>query len=520
MNIQEKLGQMLMVGFPGLTAPDYILNWLREGRIGGVILFARNVENPAQLAELCASIHEAAKYPALIGIDQEGGGVSRMTQFFTESPGAMALATSGNTDLTEKMSRVLAEEMFALGINWAFAPVLDITYNSANPTVGIRSFGADKETVSKFGVAATQGFQSGGVAATAKHFPGLGNTAIDTHLALAVLDTDPDELLKNDLAPYRECIDAGLSSIMTTHTIFSALDTDYPATLSPTIVQTLIREELGFEGIVVTDCMEMKAIADNYGAGESAVLAALAGIDIILVSHTEERQALAYDALLSAYHEGRLPLEIIEEANERIAAFKAQYIVEHTPSAESILAEDHQQIAKEASHAGTVLIKDTRNLLPLDTSDKQIALIEFAYDRNTEVLSPGMPASFGKALKEAYPDITTMTLTTNNLSDEVMEQAETLASEAHVLILATRNVHLFEPKLKLAQELLSQSRTSVLVCLRNPYDAGAMPKADVILCTNGDSTPSLQAAIDALSGEFTPSGRLPVSISPAKSTEA
>ncbi|MGB1286861.1 MAG: beta-N-acetylhexosaminidase [Aggregatilineales bacterium] len=512
MNIQDKIGQMFLVGFPGLTAPDHILDWLREGRIGGVILFARNIDTPDQVAALCASVHDAAKYPALIAIDQEGGTVTRMAKHFTESPGAMALSTSGDDALTEQMSRVLADEMRALGINWTYAPVVDITYNSANPTVGTRSFGADAATVGKFAAAATRGFQSGGVAASAKHFPGLGNTAIDTHLALAVLDTDPATLIENDLAPYRECIATGLSSIMTTHTIFSALDSDYPATLSPTIVQTLLRDELKFEGVVVTDCMEMKAIVDNYGTGESAVLAVLAGIDIILVSHTREMQSMAYDAVLSAVMSGRVPESIIDEANTRIAAFKAQYKIDHTPTTKDVFSDEHQQIAQVAARAGTVLVKNTLDLIPVQADATQVALIEFAYDRNTEVMTPGMPASFGQKLQDTCADVATMTLTTNNLNDDVMEQAETFAAEAGILIIAARNLHLFEAKQALAHHLLSIANRSILVCLRNPYDAGAFSEADVILCTNGDTAPSLQAAIDALQGVYQPEGDLPVSI--------
>lgn len=227
-SIEDRVGQMLMAGFNGLTAPDYILDWLREGRLGGIILFARNVDSPAQLAALTTQLHQAAKYPLLIGIDQEGGTVARMREGFTESPGAMALASirDDNEAVTESVSGVLAQEMRALGINWNYAPTVDISYNAANPSVGTRSFGSRPEQVAALAAAAVRGFQGAGVAACAKHFPGLGDTALDTHLHLPRLDASLERLLAVDLLPYRQAVASGLATIMTTHTIFTELDAD------------------------------------------------------------------------------------------------------------------------------------------------------------------------------------------------------------------------------------------------------------------------------------------------------
>jgi beta-N-acetylhexosaminidase len=508
--LEDKIGQMLLVGFYGLEAPDYILDWLREGRIGGVILFGRNVESPEQVARMTQQIHDAAKYPALVAIDQEGGTVARLREGFTESPGAMALSAGGNEKLAERMAQVLGTEMRALGINWTYAPAVDISYNIDNPTVGTRSFGNDKEQVASMTVAVVRGFQAGGVAATAKHFPGLGNTAIDTHQALAVLDTSVEQVIINDLIPYRAAMQAGLASIMTTHTKFTALDKDYPATLSPVIVKRLIREELGFDGVVCTDCMEMKAISNHYGSGESAVLAALAGIDLILFSHTRTMQEAAYDALIEAAHSGRIPLEMIDCANKRIQQLKEQYATTQIDIGQ-IRASDHLETADKAAHAGTVLLKADASVFPLNPDKHTIALIEFASFLDSEAVEAGGQTGLAKLVAEALPQVETISLKVADTDEKMLQKAQKLAAESDVLVLATRNAHLWESELAMAEDFISRAQQVILLCLRNPYDASVL-EAGTVVCTLGDAAPSLQAAVDALLGEFTPSGKLPVNL--------
>lgn len=515
-SLEDKIGQMLLVGFHGLEAPAYILDCLREGKVGGVILFTRNVDNPRQLADLCKSIHEVAKFPALIAIDQEGGMVARLREDngFTESPGAMALASApDNEQQIETVSAVLATEMRSSGINWNFAPSVDISYNAQNPTVGTRSFGSDNNTVSQMTVAAVKGFQKGGVAACAKHFPGLGNTAIDTHLELATVDADIDYLLEHDILPYRAAIEAGLATIMTTHTLFTTLDNIYPATLSPHIIQRLIREELSYDGVVVSDCMEMRAISDNYGAGESAVLGILAGLDIILMSHTESMQNEAYQAMLDAVRSGRIPMETIDRANTRIEHLKAQYKINPAEiNSAGIASEEHSQTVMIAARAGLSSLKQNTDLIPLPEQGKaRIALVEFASHMNSEVMESNQVTAFTSFLQEARSDIEVISLNSSSPSTENVAEAQDLASSVDILLVATRNAHMMPEQQRIAQDLLSRTENSVLLALRNPYDAGVL-SADAILCSSGDSKPSLRAMIEALQGDFLPTAKLPVEI--------
>lgn len=505
--LDPRIGQRFLVGFHGLVAPDYILEWLGAGRIAGVILFARNVESPQQLADLTRSLHAASNEPILIAIDQEGGMVARMRaqQGFTESPGAMALAAAQDApDRTQAVSRLLADEMRAVGINWTFAPVVDLSYNADNPTVGTRSFGRDPQRVGQLAAQAVTGFQSGGVIACAKHFPGLGNTSIDSHLDLPTLSTPLAELLSGDLEPYRHVVDADIASIMTTHTIYEALDAEHPATLSPAAIQQLLRQELAYKGVVVTDCLEMQAITKHYGEGESAVLGILAGVDIMLISHTRSHQEAAFAAVDAAVQGGRIAEANLDAAHERVQALRTQYALtldEIDPS--HVASTQHQAIALDAAKAGISLT----GTLPTLT-DKRVGVIEFAAQVDSAVMDENDLTSFINALATHLPNATTSTLNTLQPTDAQIAQAQSLAESVDVLIVATRNAHIVSQQRERAAQLLSTAPESVLVVLRNPYDADLLSAATT-LCTFGDSVPSLNAAALALSGAYQPTGQRP-----------
>ncbi len=512
LSLEGKIGQMAMVGFQGLEPPDHILEWLANGRIGGVHLFSRNIKSPAQVRELTQSCHDAATGPILIGIDQEGGAVARLRDGFTESPGAMALSAAGSEELAAEVSKMLATEMLALGINWVFAPVADITHDINNPTTGTRSPGMDKEQVSRMVAAEVHGFQTGGVAACAKHYPGLGNSPVDTHEALAVIDSSLDFLRQYDLVPFQAAIAAGVATMMTTHTKYLAIDTEYPATMSPAVIQKLLREELGYNGVVCTDCMEMKAVADNYGPGESAVLAALAGVDLILVSHTREYQEMAYAALVEAAKAGRLSEEFIDAAVARIQAVKACFALTDQPSLNVIHSAEHLTLAARSARAGTVLLRSDTDVFPIKSDSHRVGLIEFASYIDSPAMDKGGKSGLVNILRPRAPKIEVVSLRPGDTNNKTMEHARKLAGEVDVLVLATRSAHLQPAQLEQARDFLQRAKRVILLCLRNPYDVNVLPGAQTIICTCGDSAPSLQSAVEALLGDFIPSGKLPVSV--------
>jgi beta-N-acetylhexosaminidase len=516
MSLEEKIGQMLAVGFDGLEAPDYILKWLAEGRVGAIILFARNIQSPEQVVRLTHSLHAAARYPLLICIDQEGGTVARLraADGFTESPGAMALGAADNEELAEHVSAALGREMRAVGINWNLAPAIDVTHDIRNPTMGTRSLGTNPERVSALAAAQVRGFQKAGVMATGKHFPGLGNTPIDTHVALAIIPGSVDYLWDHDLVPFRAVIENGIDSIMINHVQFEALDAQYPSTLSHAIVTKLLRQDLGFDGLVVTDCLEMNAIADHHAPGRSALLAALAGNDVILVSHTRSTQNDSYMGMIMAAQSGELPLDRIDDAVRHIDIMKEKYAL----AAESITTDNTRMVVRSAVHASLmldaarraiVLVKNDSSLFPLDPG-LRYGVVEMAGFNDTVAVEKGDPTLFISRLAAVRPDIITSTIMFGEKESRRINSAKHIAQDCDVLILVTRNAHMNPYQVEIGMACIERAKQTILVCARNPFDADVFQNADVILCTCGDSTPSLDAAVDVLVGKCSSTAHLPV----------
>lgn len=495
MTLQQQIGNCFMVGFQGTTAPSYLLEWLAEGRVGGVILFGRNIESPSQVAALTRSLHAAAMYPILVSIDQEGGTVARLRGVFTESPGAMALSNTDNPEHAFTAYATLGQEMRELGINWNYAPVVDLLLNRENPTVGTRSFGMTAERVGRFARAAVRGLQQSHVAACAKHFPGLGNTPIDTHVALATLDTPLEHLIAHDLLPYREVIAQGVDSIMTTHTRFLALDSQHPATLSPVIVRRLLREELGYQGVVTTDCLEMKAIADHYGAGESAIMALLGDVDIVLFSHTRDTQQVAIEAVTDAVKGGRVSQARLDTANQRRAHLVEQVAIGSISDAQVHNVQRQQTMITIAEQALSLL----KGAAPEMVFDDQVVFVEFASALESEVMEEGGSTGIRTLLDTLDMQPRYIGLKPYG-EDSRVDEALMLAQQAKVTIIATRNAHLLPEQADRARRIAEAAHSVVHVCLRNPFDAGII-EADTVLASCGDSQPQLEAVLRALRGD-------------------
>jgi beta-N-acetylhexosaminidase len=323
----DDVGQLLMGGFEGLKPPVELLERVRAGRLGGVVLFGRNVQDPDQVRRLTDALQNAAaqggKPPLLIAIDHEGGLVQRLRHGVTALPSQMAVAATEDPDLARRLYGQAARELNALGINLNFAPVLDVNNNPRNPVIGIRSFGTDPEQVAHFGTLAFQAWLEGGVIPCGKHFPGHGDTAEDSHLTLPVVGHDRARLDAVELLPFRRVIAAGIPMLMTAHVRFPAVEpTGLPATLSPRVLTDLVRRELGFDGVVITDCLEMQAIQGTVGTVRGAVMAVAAGADLCLISHTPALYDQAYEALGKAVDAGDIAPARQIEAARRVARLK------------------------------------------------------------------------------------------------------------------------------------------------------------------------------------------------------
>jgi len=317
-------GQLIVGGFAGPTLSPTFRSALERGERGGAILFRRNLTpSVADAAELNRTIAEAAMrdLPPLIGVDQEGGRVTRFGAPLLRLPSMRKLAELGDADLVRRAAQVLGSELAAVGFTMSFAPVLDVDTCPSNPIIGDRSFSSDPEVVAIFAAAYAAGLRSGGVMACGKHFPGHGDTSVDSHLALPIVDQPRTRFEAVELVPFRHLAKSGCDAFMTAHVVYPALDPDHPATLSHRISDDLLRNDVGFRGLLVSDDLEMKAVADHLPVEESAVRAVRAGCDVLLVCASEDLQARAHEALVRAAEvDGSLRARIERSARQGLEA--------------------------------------------------------------------------------------------------------------------------------------------------------------------------------------------------------
>ncbi len=308
----------------------------REFSLGGVTLFGRNIEAPEQVAELAYDLQSlSTELPLWVAVDQEGGRVARLRAPFTEWPPMAVLGRSGDAALAYRFAAALASELKAVGISLDYAPVLDIHTNSRNPVIGDRALSESAEAVARLGAAIVRGLQENGIAACGKHFPGHGDTSVDSHLDLPIVEHPPDRLRRVEFVPFREAIAAGVATIMTAHILVPSLDDEKPATLSRHVVYDLLRDELNFEGVILSDDLEMKALAKSYSVPEAAVQSILAGCDGVLIcralsddrGHDIEVQAAALEALVYAVEDGTIPYKRVEDALARQRRAKERFLV-------------------------------------------------------------------------------------------------------------------------------------------------------------------------------------------------
>ncbi len=360
--LRHQIGRLLIAGFNGAEIPIELKAIAREFGLGGVILLGKNgnIVDPEQVADLS---YEAARLggelPAWVSVDQEGGRVARLKAPFTEWPAMATLGRSGDVALARRFARALAFELKAVGVTLDYAPVLDVLTNPKNPVIGDRALAESAADVARLGSAIIRELQAGGVAACGKHFPGHGDTSTDSHVELPLVEHPPERLREVEFLPFRAAIEAHVATIMTAHILVPALDEDRPATLSKRIITGILREELGYPGVILSDDLEMKAIADHYTVPEAAVLAIAAGCDGILICQSGDHamQAATLEAMVHAVEEERLSLTRVEDALRRQQRAKERFlttIVSSRPPAGRTLRErlgrdEHRAIADEMS---------------------------------------------------------------------------------------------------------------------------------------------------------------------------
>ena len=347
--LAQTVGQLIWCGFPGTTLPPRFRARVAAGEVGLAILFAANIGRPDEIVALSAALHGAAPaaLPILVAVDQEGGPVQRVRAPATVWPPMLRVGERGDEALAEKVGRALGAELAVLGFDVDFAPVLDVHTNPANPVIGARAFGTTADAVIRFAGAFARGLDSAGILSCGKHFPGHGDTSIDSHLDLPRVDHDFARLSAVELAPFRTL---ALPMVMTAHVVFAALDAELPATLSPRVVGELLRGRLGYRGVIVSDDLEMKAVFDRWGVAEAAERAVVAGCDAVLVCHGEDDQLAAHEALVTAAERSPAVRARVEESATRIAAMKAAHRFRVPAVLDDVAAvlghADHQALAR------------------------------------------------------------------------------------------------------------------------------------------------------------------------------
>lgn len=309
--------RLMMVDLPGPTLDAATRAHLERYRFGGVCLFRRNIHTPRQVRKLAAEIRQVLGPEAWIAIDQEGGAVQRVLEFAV-APAPMALGAVGDPKTAEAVGAAVGRTLISLGINWNFAPSVDVNTNPQNPVIGDRSFGSNPKKVVRLALAWARGLERAGVMATVKHFPGHGDTHLDSHLDLPVVDKSLEELERTELYPFRKAVEASISSIMSAHIRFPALDKEHPATLSKKILTGYLRKMLGFKGIIVTDALDMQAITKNYAVGEAAAKSLQAGADMILSLGKPEVHVAQATAIQEALEKGKLSRERAQQSQHRL----------------------------------------------------------------------------------------------------------------------------------------------------------------------------------------------------------
>jgi len=500
----DQIGQLFIVDFTGLEPSPEIERLVREG-VGGVVLFDKNVAEPAQVATLCNALQriaaDAGHPPLLISMDQEGGPVVRLRAGATHFPSAMAFGAAGSEAIAASAAGITARELRAVGVQMNFAPVLDVNTNPLNPVIGVRSYGEDPDLVGRLGAAAVRAMEVSGVAATVKHFPGHGDTVVDSHLGLPVVEHDLGRLDRVELAPYRQAIAAGCAAVMTAHIIFKALDPDRPATVSP-VVLGFLRERMGFSGVLVTDSMAMDAITGYAPRGEAAVQAVLAGADIVLACGTHEGQREALGAVRDAAASRRIPPVRITEAAARVAALKQRFrlaeraIVPVEDVARRVGVPAHLVVADHAAEAAVTVVRDPAGLLPVRSAP--FAVVDGA-------AGSGTAARLAEALRAAGGEATVISM-----------EAAGQASGAAVRIVPVGHARRDTPETRAAAARVAHAAAAtnpiIAVATGAPYVLTEMPPQATCLAVYGDDPASLRAAARALAGLITPQGVLPVSL--------
>jgi beta-N-acetylhexosaminidase len=530
MTLEEKIGQLFVPRIYGTTAdtrdPDAVtqnraefgvdnaVGLVERYDVGGLIYFAANITTPRALATFgnrvqAVAATEGVPVPVLTAIDQEQGQVVRVGPPATMFPGSMALGASRSVEDAWQAARITGVELRAMGVLQDYAPVADVNVNPANPVIGVRSFASNQGLVSRLVRVQVDGYQAAGVAATAKHFPGHGDTGTDSHTDLPVITHSAEQVARIDLRPFEAAIDAGVDSIMTAHIVVPAVDgSGLPSTLSRTILTGLLRERLGYDGVIVTDSLRMQGVRTMFPDGEVAVRAIEAGADQLL---DPPNLPVAFEAVLDAAVSGRLPSQRIDDSVRRILQMKhtrgfttVQAVSVDPALVDAVVgAPAHQAVAQRVTDATTTLVRDVDDLLPLRGWRGKRVLVTGRGAATTDALAT--------SLRQRGAVVTVVETGTQPTSESVASAVA--ASQGQDLVVAlTYNVGVNQQQVELVRALSAAGPALVVAAVGTPYDIAWFPSIPTYLATYSTRPVALESLARVLSGQAVPIGRLPVAV--------
>ena len=532
MTLREKVGQLMMPFVLGNFAPegsethDRIVDVIEQENVGGLIM---SVGSPTEVAVKLNDLQDHSKYPLLVAADLETGAGFRFRGAVhiptnialggaTTFPSLMAFGATGDPRHAYQMGKVTALEARAMGVHVPFAPVLDVNNNPDNPIINIRSFGEDPQAVADMGVALVRGLQDFGAVATGKHFPGHGDTGTDSHLALPIILVGRERLDAVELVPFRAAIEAGVKGIMTAHIAVPAISGEtIPATVSRRVLTGLLRNELGFDGIIFTDAMDMLAVSRLFPRGEAAVRAVLAGADVILMPSNVKR---AIDAIVSAIDAGRLTEARIDESVGRLLRLKEELGLHEERSVPLEMIPRvvgvplHMEMAREVAERSITLIKNQRNLLPL-LGTRRARVMSVSFRNPGDVLSGRY---FDSRLRETYPRLVSRSVDESTNSEGYSDLLRRAGRSDLVVVSVYSNfagkVELPDATVDFVNELARRRVTHVVISFGTPYLISLFPDAPVYLLAWSSAQVSQQAAADALFADIAITGRSPTGMAP------
>lgn len=511
MTVEQKVGQLFLVAFSGPRMSRALERMITQYHIGGIVLFdsAGNVQSARQLVALVNEAQAQAKasgarIPLFVAIDEEGGRVARLPRVGTWLPAQMAIGATGSEHHARTAARIKAAELKALGINMNLAPVLDVNDEPHNPVIGTRSFGSSPDLVARLGAAMVAEYRAQRVLAVAKHFPGHGNTDVDSHVALPVVSRTLPTLARVDMFPF---VQAQADAIMTAHVVYPALDESAPATLSARVLQGVLREAMGFGGLIVSDSLLMRALTNDADLNAVTVRAFAAGVDVLAigadVGYTRLDRRTTYQAVLDAVNADPVLQRRLDESVRRILMAKVRYgILDHQPADPQRALEEvgharHRQAALEIARDSVTLVRDEAGWVPLPAQASVLLVL------------PAAVNNLGGPLAACHRKLTVARVRQNPTAYDIAALSRR-AEKFDGVVLATMNVALAPGQARLAQRLSAGDTPLVVVALHNPYDLMSFPEVKTYLAAYSDVPASLQAVAEVLCGDGVPRGSLPV----------